>query len=92
MGLFVVYFFEYREGESRVSTSLFFYYGNSENEIARIEGVSYIWTDLLRMFPLGWIRLLKMKISQKNIDSYIGLYPTKVYKNLYETGVVYAIA
>ena len=26
------------------------------------------------------------------IDAYISLYPTKVYKNLYETGVVYAIA
>lgn len=32
------------------------------------------------------------KISKEMIDSYIGLYPTKVYKNLYETGVVYAIA
>ncbi len=31
------------------------------------------------------------KITKKLIDTYISLYPTKVYKNLYETGVVYAI-
>lgn len=31
-------------------------------------------------------------ITKELIDTYIGLYPTKVYKNLYETGVVYAIA
>lgn len=31
------------------------------------------------------------KITKELIDTYIGLYPTKVYKNLYETGVVYAI-
>ena len=31
-------------------------------------------------------------IFTADIDTYIGLYPTKVYKNLYETGVVYAIA
>ena len=31
-------------------------------------------------------------ITKKVIDEYISLYPTKVYKNLYETGVVYAIA
>ncbi len=32
------------------------------------------------------------KITKELIDAYIGLYPTKVYKNLYETGAVYAIA
>lgn len=32
------------------------------------------------------------KITKELIDRYISLYPTKVYKNLYETGVVYAIA
>ena len=32
------------------------------------------------------------KITKELIDTYINLYPTKVYKNLYETGVVYAIA
>ena len=32
------------------------------------------------------------KITKELVDTYIGLYPTKVYKNLYETGVVYAIA
>ena len=32
------------------------------------------------------------KITKWLIDNYIGLYPTKIYKNLYETGVVYAIA
>ena len=32
------------------------------------------------------------KITKELIDTYISLYPTKVYKNLYETGVVYAIA
>lgn len=31
------------------------------------------------------------KITKELIDTYISLYPTKVYKNLYETGVVYAI-
>ena len=31
------------------------------------------------------------KITKELVDTYIGLYPTKVYKNLYETGVVYAI-
>lgn len=31
------------------------------------------------------------KITKDLIDTYISLYPTKVYKNLYETGVVYAI-
>lgn len=31
------------------------------------------------------------KITKELIDTYINLYPTKVYKNLYETGVVYAI-
>ena len=31
-------------------------------------------------------------ITKELIDTYIGLYPTRVYKNLYETGVVYAIA
>ena len=31
------------------------------------------------------------KITKELIDTYIGLYPAKVYKNLYETGVVYAI-
>ena len=30
-------------------------------------------------------------ITKELIDTYISLYPTKVYKNLYETGVVYAI-
>ena len=33
----------------------------------------------------------KEKISKQKIDAYIDLYPTKVYKNLYRTGVVYAI-
>lgn len=32
------------------------------------------------------------KITKELIDTYISLYPTRVYKNLYETGVVYAIA
>lgn len=31
------------------------------------------------------------KITKELIDAYISLYPMKVYKNLYETGVVYAI-
>lgn len=31
-------------------------------------------------------------ITKELIDKYISLYPTRVYKNLYETGVVYAIA
>lgn len=31
------------------------------------------------------------KITKELIDTYISLYPTRVYKNLYETGVVYAI-
>ena len=31
------------------------------------------------------------KITKELIDTYISLYPTKVYKNLYETGVVYVI-
>lgn len=31
------------------------------------------------------------KITKELIDTYISLYPTKVYKNLYVTGVVYAI-
>ena len=31
------------------------------------------------------------KITKELIDTYISLFPTKVYKNLYETGVVYAI-
>ena len=31
------------------------------------------------------------KITKELIDTYISLYPMKVYKNLYETGVVYAI-
>lgn len=31
-------------------------------------------------------------ITKELIDTYISLYPTRVYKNLYETGVVYAIA
>ena len=31
-------------------------------------------------------------ITKKIIDAYISLYPIKVYKNLYETGVVYAFA
>ncbi|SEG05431.1 DUF6088 family protein [Lachnospira multipara] len=30
-------------------------------------------------------------ITKELIDTYISLYPTRVYKNLYETGVVYAI-
>ena len=30
-------------------------------------------------------------ITKELIDKYISLYPTRVYKNLYETGVVYAI-
>ena len=30
--------------------------------------------------------------TKELIDTYISLYPMKVYKNLYETGVVYAIA
>ncbi len=34
----------------------------------------------------------KENITKEKIDAFIGLYPTKVYKNLYETGVVYAIA
>ena len=31
------------------------------------------------------------KITKELIDTYISLYPMKVYKNLHETGVVYAI-
>lgn len=31
------------------------------------------------------------KITKELVDTYISLYPTRVYKNLYETGVVYAI-
>lgn len=31
------------------------------------------------------------KITKELIDTYISLYPMKVYKNLYETGVVYVI-
>ena len=31
------------------------------------------------------------KITKELVDTYIGLYPTKVYKNLYETGAVYVI-
>ena len=31
-------------------------------------------------------------ITKELIDKYISLYPIRVYKNLYETGVVYAIA
>ena len=31
------------------------------------------------------------KITKELIDAYISLYPMKVYKKLYETGVVYAI-
>lgn len=31
------------------------------------------------------------KITKELIDTYINLYPMKVYKNFYETGVVYAI-
>lgn len=31
------------------------------------------------------------KITKELVDKYIKLYPTKVYKNLYMTGVVYAI-
>ena len=38
------------------------------------------------------IYYLPGKSKLKVIDAYISLYPTKVYKNLYETGVVYAIA
>lgn len=34
----------------------------------------------------------KENITKELIDTYIGLYPIKVYKNLYKTGVVYAIA
>lgn len=30
-------------------------------------------------------------ITKELIDIYISLYPTRIYKNLYETGVVYAI-
>ncbi len=30
-------------------------------------------------------------ITKELIDKYISLYPTRVYKNIYETGVVYAI-
>ncbi|SEG05311.1 DUF6088 family protein [Lachnospira multipara] len=30
-------------------------------------------------------------ITKELIDTYISLYPTRIYKNLYETGVVYAI-
>ena len=41
-------------------------------------------------------RLIKIindeKITKKLIDTYINLYPIKIYKNLYETGLVYAIA
>jgi hypothetical protein len=38
------------------------------------------------------IQLIKDEnISKNDIDTYIGLYPVRVYKNLYETGVVYAI-
>ena len=31
------------------------------------------------------------KITKELVDKYIKFYPTKVYKNLYMTGVVYAI-
>ncbi len=41
-------------------------------------------------------RLIKIindeKITKKQIDTYINLYPIKIYKNLYETGLVYSIA
>lgn len=36
--------------------------------------------------------IIDEKITKELIDTYISLYPTRVYKNLYETGVVYAIA
>ena len=43
--------------------------------------------------PARLIQIIKDEnITKKIIDAYIGLYPMKVYKNLYETGVVYAIA
>ncbi|MDD6450518.1 MAG: hypothetical protein PUF56_01070, partial [Lachnospiraceae bacterium] len=43
--------------------------------------------------PARLVQIIKDEnITKKIIDVYISLYPTKVYKNLYETGVVYAIA
>lgn len=43
--------------------------------------------------PARLVQIIKDEnITKKVIDVYISLYPTKVYKNLYETGVVYAIA
>ena len=44
--------------------------------------------------PARLVQIIKDEnITKKVIDAYnISLYPTKVYKNLYETGVVYAIA
>lgn len=43
--------------------------------------------------PTRLIQIIKDENITKNIiDTYISLYPTKVYKNMYETGVVYAIA
>ena len=43
--------------------------------------------------PARLVQIIKDEnITKKVIDAYIRLYPTRVYKNLYETGVVYAIA
>lgn len=43
--------------------------------------------------PARLVQIIKDEnITKKVIDVYISLYPTKVYKNLYVTGVVYAIA
>ena len=43
--------------------------------------------------PARLVQIIKDEnITKKVIDAYISLYPTRVYKNLYETGVVYAIA
>lgn len=43
--------------------------------------------------PARLVQIIKDEnITKKVIDAYISLHPTKVYKNLYETGVVYAIA
>ena len=43
--------------------------------------------------PARLVQIIKDEnITKKVIDAYISLYPTKVYKNLYVIGVVYAIA
>ena len=43
--------------------------------------------------PARLVQIIKDEnITKKVIDAYFSLYPTKVYKNLYVTGVVYAIA